>query len=196
MTVDPSRTYHAEQAMQLSELIQLKFAPYKFGKSPARVVRVAEPDGPSTDGGRKARQPMMLVPERGDGNSIVFGFIDLVKKAAELRSFHSIKQQYEARYHESLNMTDEEYGKLLGTMRDFLNAQQFGFELVDLPPPRVAAPGAPPSGPNVRVRGASNLSAPPAVIAEPETPKLPIAIGFIAGTLFGFVLCYVLMRMR
>lgn len=183
--------------MQLSELITLKFAPYKFGKAPVRVVRVAEPDGPSTDGGRKARQPMMLAPERGDGNSIVFGFIDLTKKAAELRSFHSIKQQYEARHHEALNMTDEEYGKLLGTMRDFLNAQQFGFELVDLPPPRAQSTSAPPSGPNVRVRGASNLSAPPtAADEEPTLSKLPIAIGFIAGTLFGFVLCYILMRMR
>src|SRR5262245_41472525 len=131
MAGDPTRTYHATQAMQLSELIALKFAAQRFGKAPVRVVKVTEPDGPSTDGGRKARQPMLLAPEKGEGNAIVFGFIDPVKKSAELRSYQALKQQYEARHHESLDITDEEYGKLLGAMRDFLALQQFGFELVE-----------------------------------------------------------------
>jgi hypothetical protein len=191
MTVDPNRTYHASQAMQLSELIALKFSSMRFGKSPARIVRVAEPDGPSTDGGRKARQSMLLAPEKGEGHSIVFGFIDLVKKSAELRSYAALKQQYEARHHQPLDVTDEEYGKLLGTMRDYLNAQQIGFELVDPPAPRGASG---PANANVRVRGASGIGS--TVVDDDEEsafPVVPVAIGFIAGTLFGFILCYLLL---
>lgn len=196
MAVDPSRTYHASQAMQLSELIALKFAAQRFGKSPARMVKVSEPDM-STDGGRKARQPMLLAPEKGDGQAIVFGFIDLTRRAAELRSYHAIKTQYESRHQGLLDITEQEYGKLLGTMREFVDAQQYTFELVELPPPRTTSKSGdrpPPgmsSGAAIKPRSGSNVSIAPRASAF---QMMPLAIGFVAGTLFGFIVCYLMLR--
>lgn len=183
MANDPSRTYHATQAMQLSELIGLKFAASRYGKARPRVVKVQEPDGPSTDGGRKARQAMMLVPEKGEGNTIVFGFIDVVKRTAELRSYAALKAHYEARFHSPIDLEDDDYGRLLGTMRDYLNLQQVAFELTDdAPPPRAAS---------VTSQRPSRL----VQEEEEEKPLMnPTLLGFIAGAVFGFILCYLLLR--
>jgi hypothetical protein len=78
-------------------------------------------------------------------------------------------------------------------MRDFLNAQQFGFELVENQPARQSSGASSPPVSNVRVRGASGLNAPPPVV-QPQLPMVPVAIGFLAGTIFGFVLCYLMLR--
>jgi translation initiation factor IF-2 len=182
MANDPSRTYHATQAMQLSELIGLKFAPLRYGKANPRIVKVQEPDGPSTDGGRKARQAMLLIPQKGEGNTIVFGFIDMVKRSAELRSYAALKQQYEARFHEPIDLEDDDYGKLLGTMRDYLMLQQVSFELVDhVPPSRAASVTS--HRPNARDDD-----------DDEKSPLNPLVLGFAAGTVFGFMLCYLLLR--
>jgi hypothetical protein len=177
--MDPSRTHHANQALHTADLINLKFSPERFGTENPRYVKVREPDGPSTDGGRKARQAILLCAASDEeGGGIVCGFVDVTKKIAELRSYVVLKQAFETRFHQELDLSRGEHGRFLEKMREFLGVQ--GFE--------------------VRV---SNAPRSPSVIAQPTLPpttvdikrSLPAWMGWVASGTIGFVICYLLFRL-
>ena len=65
MSPEASRTFHASQALELSELVNMRFARLRYGSADPMVVRMREPDGPSTDAGRKARHPLLLQRQIG-----------------------------------------------------------------------------------------------------------------------------------
>ncbi|MEM7678479.1 MAG: hypothetical protein AAF449_21015, partial [Myxococcota bacterium] len=77
----------------MSDLLNLRFAKERFGTERPRYLRIREPDGPSTNGGRVARQAITLVDFQEDARStIVCGFIDTVAKKAELRGFAMVNR--------------------------------------------------------------------------------------------------------
>jgi translation initiation factor IF-2 len=178
MALEPSRTYHANQAIQVSDLISVKFADRRFGTSTPRIVRVSEPDGPSTDGGRKARQPILLVPEQGEGNTVVCGFLDVTKRSAELRAYLVLSQQYQQRFGVPLDLSKGEYDRLLTEMQEFLKAQ--GIEV------RLSTAGA------SRAAQAATAQASPSAPNPTVTVILAIGIGIVIG----FVTCYAIMVAR
>jgi hypothetical protein len=178
---EPSRTYHANQAIQVSDLIGVKFADQRFGTEPPRVVRVSEPDGPSTDGGRKARQPILLVPEKGDGNTVLFGFLDVVKRSCELRSHAVLSQQYQQRYGAALDLSKGEYERLTTELTEFLKAQAFEVRFSSATPQRAASTAANPAHP-VRPESSAGV----------VTVLLAIGIGCVVG----FAICYLIMVAR
>jgi hypothetical protein len=169
---EPSRTYHANQAVMLSDLIGIKFADQRFGTTTPRMLRVTEPDGPSTDGGFKARQSILLVAEGGDQtNAIVCGWLDVSRRSAELKSYPQIAQAYQQRYGVATDLSRGEYDRAIQELHDFLKAQQI----------------------DARVAVQLRRSQPPA----PAAPQLPVGqnqVMVVAGLAFavGFGLCYVL----
>jgi hypothetical protein len=178
MTRDPHRTYHANQALELSELVNLRFARARYGSEERRLVRMREPDGPSTDAGRKARQPLVLIREAEEEASLVFGFVDLFKRTADLRSHVVVKTQYEQRYRAPFAMTRTEYDRMLEDVRAFLREQA-----IDT---RIASPSRPSAG----VSGVMPAAAPAATAST--RPRGPPWLALLLSMAIGFVLCYLL----
>jgi hypothetical protein len=178
--VDGSRTYHASQAVALAELLLLKFAKERYGTTVPRVVKVLEPDGPSTDGGRKARQPLVLMPERGPENrGVMCGWIDGAKQMGELRSYAVINQAFQARHNEALDLSRGEYDRFLQAVQEFLKAQSLQVHFSNAPTAR--APTMPPAS-----------VPPPGSSAVDSTWMTPVLVG--TSFLLGFVLCLVLVK--
>ena len=176
--MDPKRTYHASQAVHMSDLLNLRFAKERFGTERPRHLRVREPDGPSTAGGRRARQAIVLVDFQDDGKStLVCGFIDTVAKKAELRGYPMVKHAYEQRFGIGIDITRGEYGRMMSMLQDFMAGQGIETRLVNEPPPRTAT-----------VRP----TAPPKVVV-PRGPT-PGWVWATAGFILGFSTCYGLVR--
>lgn len=174
MVVEASRTYHANQAVQLTELLSIRFAAESFGTNTRRILHVAEPDGPSTDGGRKARQPIMLVPEaEGEGANIVCGWLDVAKHTAEIRGFAVLTHQHQARYHTSVDISRGEYDRFVQELLDFLKMQGIDTRLNNVPPERQA----------------SLSQAPGPIVAKStnQTIMLAAALGVVIGFALGFI---------
>ena len=105
MVDDSKRTLHAQQAFEFSDLFAYKFGSRIYG---GRRFKLMEPDGPSTAGGRQARQSLILQPDEGE-QKLVAGWIDATQKSAELKGYNTLKEQHQARFGKSLDMSREEY---------------------------------------------------------------------------------------
>lgn len=173
--MDPKRTYHANQAVHMSDLLNLRFAKERFGTERPRYLRVREPDGPSTAGGKRARQAVTLIDfENETRSTIVCGFIDTVNKKAELRGFPMVKQAFESRFSVPIDITRGEYLRMMAMLQDFMAGQGIETRLVN---ERVASR---PSGPSPAV-------APPVLARSTPTPIWAwVGLGFVLG----FVACY------
>ena len=160
----------------MSDLLNLRFAKERFGTTRPRYLRVREPDGPSTAGGRRARQAITLIDAQEDPRStIVCGFVDSAAKKAELRGFAVVGRAYEQRFGAPADITRGEYNRMMSMLQDFMAGQGIETRLVnDLPPKPepVRAPSPPPK----RDRHTSNWVWP------------------IATFVLGFAACYGLMR--
>ncbi len=108
-------TATAAQGFDSAQLINAAMANKHVGKQVPRRVLVAEPDGPSTSGGKHARQVVTLAPVSGQGGTIMCGWLDLAKKTAGLRDFRSVAEQYRGRYSLVIDITPDEY---LGIVRE------------------------------------------------------------------------------
>lgn len=179
MTIDPSRTHHANQALALADLINLKFSPERYGTENPRYVKVREPDGPSTDGGRKARQAILLCSAKDEEDAgLVCGFVDVMKRVAELRSYVVLKQAYESRFHAELDLSRGEHGRFLEKMRDFLELQGLEVRVTNAP-----------RGPSVLAQP-SQLPAP----AEKKANEVVPWAWILVSAIIGFTSCYILMK--
>lgn len=180
MVTDQSRTYHANQAVHLSDLINLKFSPERYGTSNPRYVRVSEPDGPSTDGGLKARQAVLLCAQKDpEDRGILCGHVGIRNKDAELRSFAYVKHQYEARYRREIDITRSEYNRFIDELQAFLVTQGYRSSVLNVP------------------RGGSFAKplGEPAGQLQPRAGAIPwVAVALAYG--FGVLTCYLLMRFQ
>lgn len=182
MPQDPYRTYHANQALELSELVNLQFARVRFGAADPRLIRMREPDGPSTDSGRKARQPLVLLRDPSEESGLVFGFVDLFKRTADLKGYQVVRQQHEQRFGTSLGMTRSEYARLIDELKAFLMSQAIETRIVNHPRTPSSFSSAPP---------ASWASAPSTLSPGPRPPRPPYGLAFVSAAL-GFSFCYLL----
>ncbi|HJL42289.1 MAG TPA: hypothetical protein RMG48_13395 [Myxococcales bacterium LLY-WYZ-16_1] len=131
MSEQPKHTVHAQQALDLSEVFAHRFRSKQLG-NPPRSLRLNEPDGPSTAGGRQARQSMVLVNEPGD--AVVVGWVDVAAKTAELRSFPYVANQYRARRGQGLDVPQPEYEGLLAEVESFLRTHKVDVRRADQAP--------------------------------------------------------------
>jgi hypothetical protein len=196
-----SRTHHADQAVHLADLVSLKFANTRYGTSRRRIVRVMEPDGPSTDGGRtdaviggarppaartgtlpvrQARQSIVLMPEDAElgGGGIVCGWLDTFRRVAELKSYAVVSHAFLDRYGMPIDLPKGEYHRMVEAMLEFLRGLQIDARMMHA------------------ARAKSVIVERPVAVADPAPVRLPDSaerLTLIAGgALFGFSLCYAL----
>lgn len=140
-------TTFASRAVIVATAITARFKDQQFGAAVKRKVRVDEPEGPSTGGGKKARQPLSLVAVQAGAPALVCGFVDVVTNEAELRSYGALASRYFARHNLMPDVSEVEYNRFLEELRATLTA--VGISRVELsheePPaagPTAAAAGA------------------------------------------------------
>lgn len=183
MSQDPYRTFHANQALELSELVNLRFARLRYGTTDPRKVCMREPDGPSTDAGRKARQPLVLESEGDESSGLVFGFVDLFKHTADIRGHALLKKQYEQRFGRAFSLSNSEYGRLVDELKTFLKAHSIDVRLI-----------------NSTRNPALSSGAVPAVSRSPmpaAAPRTSIAVWpMLLSAAIGFAVCYVLFELE
>ncbi len=120
---DTQRTEFAQQAVKFADTFAFKFARQIYGARRPRRLRLSQPDGPSTAGGRHARQPLVLVPDRGEGN-LVLGWVDTTLGQAEVRSFEVLSEQFAARFSTPIDLEKGAYERLLNDLESFLKLQR------------------------------------------------------------------------
>ncbi|MCP3166827.1 hypothetical protein [Myxococcus qinghaiensis] len=114
------RTMFANHSALLAEQLRDALGKKMYGRGPHRVLRIDDPEGPSTGGGKQARQSISLVPRKGTGPSVVCGWVDVSKREAQLRGFEGVAKRYEAHHGEPLELATEEYERFLHDVEDVL----------------------------------------------------------------------------
>ena len=138
------RTMFATHAALFADRLRDRFAKKIYGRTPHRVLRIDEPEGPSTAGGKLARQSISLIPRRGNAPTIVCGWVDVARKEAHLRGHESVARRYEAHHGTPLDLAEEDYERCIDDLGEALTAG--GIKVRVLIPEESAAPrGASPA---------------------------------------------------
>jgi hypothetical protein len=132
------RTEFAHQGVLIADLLRETFAHRRYG--PARYrLHIEEPAGPSTGGGRQARQPLSLVSRKEPVPAIVCGWVDVAQKEAQVRSYGVVAQRYESRHGYPPKLSQEEYERFIDKLMDTLF--DGGFQIVHLVSDEESEPG-------------------------------------------------------
>jgi hypothetical protein len=162
-------THNAEEGLNAAELINSAVKKRVVGSVVPRRVEVAPPSGPSTSGGRKARQSITLIQTSQQAASVMIGFLDVAQKTAGVREYELVAKQYEARFRSAFETTKEEYQELTKDLTGMLLT--LGYKLVPDEP---------------RDDGRSSMPAPEPV---PSSRKpFAIAAGLVVFALLGLLL--------
>lgn len=121
-------TMTAREGLDAAEVVKAAFRNRTIGAITPRRLEVVEPDGPSTAGGKRARQTIRLVPAQGEGAPVMCGFLDVAKKLVELRSYTVVAQQYAERFTKQFDVTPSEYATLCRDLESTLAV--FNYEFV------------------------------------------------------------------
>ena len=136
MTTPVKRTMMAQQALETSDLLNLRFASRVVGHTVKRKLMVDAPDGPSSDGGKKVRQSIVLAPVNdADAGTIMVGWLDIAQKRAELRLYEVVKSQYEQRYHQPFDVDKAPYDALMRDVQSMLGVQDITVAIIQDTPP-------------------------------------------------------------
>jgi hypothetical protein len=153
---EPLLTAFSSRAFLIADLLRDKFSRRFFGRAPYRVLRVDEPEGPSTAGGLLARQPISLVAREGSAPSVVCGWVDTAKEEAQLRSYESVARRYTSHHGVELDLSPEHYERFLEDLVDTLISGGIKVRVLVLDE-QLAAPAhaqaSAPRGPAARAQG-------------------------------------------
>ncbi|QAT85141.1 hypothetical protein EJ065_3580 [Corallococcus coralloides] len=114
------RTMFATHSALLAERLKAELQHKIYGRSPHRILRVDEPEGPSTAGGKQARQAISLVDRKGTAPALVAGWVDVAKGQASLRNHEAVARRYEFQHGTPLELVPEEYEKFLTDVDEVL----------------------------------------------------------------------------
>ncbi|RKH39662.1 hypothetical protein [Corallococcus sicarius] len=114
------RTMFATHSALLAERLKTELQHKIYGRSPHRILRVEEPEGPSTAGGKQARQAISLVDRKGVAPALVAGWVDVAKGQASLRNHEAVARRYEFQHGSPLELVPEEYDKFLTDVDEVL----------------------------------------------------------------------------
>jgi hypothetical protein len=167
---DVNRTLLAQEALQLKDIFALRFDPITYGTKSKRKLKLAEPEL-STDGGRKARQSITLVPEQETASSraIVVGWVDVPRKMSELKNFNLAKEHYEARGAGFIDLAREDYEKAVADLQSMFRGQTIETMLVGASSTRTPSQITPKDAP----RSSDN--------AQLIAGGIGVAVGFLLG---------------
>jgi hypothetical protein len=129
----------AHQAVNAAELLNLGLHKKTIGARDPRHIEVSEPSGPSTGGGKRARQSITLVPISGEGGVLMCGWLDVAHKLADVRSYDEVAEQYKQRFGSRFEPTAHEYERLMDDLRGMV--EQLGFRLIEEEEEDEAGPG-------------------------------------------------------
>jgi hypothetical protein len=127
----PAATMHAQQGFEFADVFAYKFEGRTVGSPPRHLV-LREPDGPSTAGGKQARQALVLQNEAGD--ALVCGWVNLSEKTAEVRSHAYLRQQFLQRKGAPIDVPHAEYEALIKEVAAFLGVNKLDVRRVERPP--------------------------------------------------------------
>lgn len=130
-----------DQALAVSDALNLHFRSRRFGTRHPYLVRLREPDGPSTDQGRKARGSIVLV-SGVDPNArpLVIGWVDATRGQAELRSYEALSSGYARRFDARLDISRTEIMRLHEELRTFLAGHGVWLRIAQGPAGPTSAP--------------------------------------------------------
>ena len=114
------RTMFATHSALLAERLKAELQHKIYGRTPHRILRVDEPEGPSTAGGKQARQAISLVDRKGVAPALVVGWVDVAKGQAALRNHEAVAKRYEFQHGTPLELIPEEYEKFLTDVDEVL----------------------------------------------------------------------------
>lgn len=137
MTTQVKRTLIAQQALETSDLLNLRFQSRLVGTATPRKLMVAVPDGPSSDGGKKVRQSIVLAPAHAKdaaAGTVMVGWLDIVQKRAELRVHAVVKSQFEQRWHQPFDVPKEPYDALMRDVQSMLGVQEIEVAVIQAVP--------------------------------------------------------------
>lgn len=120
-------TMTAQEGLDVAELVKAAFARKSVGKLLPRRLEVVAPDGPSTGGGKHARQTIRLTPLQGNGAPLMCGYLDPARKHVELRAYEAVAQQFEERFHRAIDVTQAEYEEVLRELENALVMFRYTF---------------------------------------------------------------------
>lgn len=160
-------THNAEEGLNAAELINAAFKKRVVGSAVPRHVEVAAPSGPSTSGGKKAKQSITLAQAAQPAPAVMIGFLDAAHKTAGIRDYEVVAKQYEARFRAAFETTADEYQVLIKDLTGMLTT--LGYKLVPDEP---------------REDGRSSIPAPP----KDERKPLAIALAIVVVALIALLL--------
>lgn len=160
-------TQNAEEGLNAAELINSALKKRVIGEVTPRYVEVLPPSGPSTSGGKRAKQSITLVQTSQPAPAVMIGFLDAAQKTAGIRDYEVVAKQFEARFRFAFETTREEYQALTEDLRGMLAT--LGYKVVADEP---------------REDGRSSLPAPP----KDERKPLAIALAVLVVALLGLLL--------
>lgn len=120
-------TMNAREGFNVAEVVNAAFGKRTLGTVTPRKLEVIEPDGPSTSGGKRARQTIRLVALSGNAAPLMCGTLDVTQRAVELRSHASVRAQYEERFKEPLDISGEDYARMCKDLQATLTAFRYTF---------------------------------------------------------------------
>lgn len=139
-----ARTAFASKALELSEMFMVKFGRRSFGGAISRTLHV-EPPEESTGGGKRAREPISLVPAGGaQGSTLVVGWMNVAENRAELRAFSVLAAIHRQRFGGGLDLVRADYDAFLDEARRFFSEEGIALEIATeapAPPPARASSG-------------------------------------------------------
>lgn len=121
-------TRNAAEALNAADLINSALKKRVLGSTVPRYVEVAPPSGPSTSGGKKARQSITLAQTAQQAPAVMIGFLDVAQKTAGVREYQLVARQYEARFRVAFETSDDEYQALTKDLTGMLVT--LGYNLV------------------------------------------------------------------
>jgi hypothetical protein len=138
------RTSTAQQAMRIADIVNGALADRIVGAEPPRRLMVMDVNGPSTEGGKRARQAIVLMPvHEGERGAAMCGFIDTARREVELRTYGFVADIHLRRYGRPFDVTEEEYDQLVGELVELFALDTLEVRFVDADAsPAVAAPKA------------------------------------------------------
>jgi hypothetical protein len=120
-------TVMAREGINAAEVVNTALKKKEVGKETPRRVEVIAPHGPSTSGGKKARQSITLVPVSGQGAGLMCGFLDVAQKSVEIRDYAVVAEQFKKRFGTRFDVSAEEYGALVKQLAGIL--ETLGFKI-------------------------------------------------------------------
>ncbi len=136
-------TVMAREGINAAEVVNTALKKKEVGKETPRRIEVIAPHGPSTSGGKKARQSITLVPVSGQGAGLMCGFLDVAQKSVEIRDYSVVAEQFKKRFGTRFDVSAEEYVNLTKQLGGIL--ETLGFK-ISVEAAEGAPAASPPSG--------------------------------------------------